>query len=338
MIENKRIAVVIPSYKVTAHILGVIAACGPEIDCIYVVDDCCPQGSGDFVEKANPDPRVRVLRHTVNQGVGGAMITGYRQALADGFDIAVKIDGDGQMDPALIAEFVLPIALGEADYTKGNRFFDMASLEGMPKLRVFGNAALSLLNKASSGYWNVFDPTNGYTAIHRDLIAVLPWDRVSKRYFFETDVLFRLGTFRAVVVDVPMAAKYGDEVSNLHIRQIIGEFAVKHLRNFFKRIFYSYFLRDLSAASIALPVGLLLTAFGLVFGGWHWWDAVSSQIAKPTGTVMLATLTTLLGLELLLAFVVFDVSSVPTRIFHRRRRVDPPAPAQGPQSTVAPLR
>jgi dolichol-phosphate mannosyltransferase len=319
MDKKMSIAVVIPSYKVAKHILDVLASIGPEVDRIYVVDDCCPQGSGDLVESACSDPRIKVLRHTVNQGVGGAMMTGYLQAYRDGMTISVKIDGDGQMDPKLIEDFVAPIALGEADYTKGNRFFDVESLEGMPRMRIFGNAALSFLNKASSGYWNTFDPTNGYTAIHRDLIGVLPWDRISKRYFFETDVLFRLGTFRAVVVDVPMVAKYGDEVSNLHIRQIIGEFARKHFRNFYKRLFYSYFLRDLSAASFALPLGLALTLFGMCFGGWHWWDAISSGVAKPTGTVMLATLTTLFGLELLLAFVVFDVSSVPTRAIHRRR-------------------
>jgi len=266
---SQEIAVVIPTYKARNHILGVINEIGPEVARIYVVDDCCPDNSGDFVAANCKDDRVSVVKHTENQGVGGAVMTGYKAAIEDGMSILVKIDSDGQMDPALIMDFVDPIANGEADYTKGNRFFDLEKVRSMPKVRLFGNAVLSLMCKLSSGYWNLFDPTNGYTAIHADVARHLPFNKISRRYFFETDILFRLNTLRAVVVDVPMEAKYGDEVSNLKISKIIGEFFAKHVRNFSKRIFYNYYLRDMSLASIELPVGLILLGFGSIYGSYQ---------------------------------------------------------------------
>lgn len=165
-------------------------------------------------------------------------MTGYRAALKDGIDIIVKIDSDGQMDPALIIDFVGPIVDGEADYTKGNRFFELEKVKSMPRIRLIGNAILSFMCKLSSGYWNLFDPTNGFTAIHADVARRLPFNSISKRYFFESDILFRLNTLRAVVIDIPMEAEYGDEISNLKISRIVGEFLVKHSKNFIKRIFY----------------------------------------------------------------------------------------------------
>jgi glycosyltransferase involved in cell wall biosynthesis len=312
-----QVAVVIPTYKARHHILGVIHQIGPEVARIYVVDDCCPDGSGDFVAAHCNDHRVCVIRHAENQGVGGAVMTGYRAALDDGMRILVKIDSDGQMDPALIMDFVAPIADHEADYTKGNRFFDLEKVRSMPKARLLGNAVLSLMSKLSSGYWNLFDPTNGYTAIHADVARHLPFNKISRRYFFETDMLFRLNTLRAVVVDVPMEARYGDEVSNLKISRIIGEFFAKHVRNFSKRIFYNYYLRDMSLASIELPVGLVLMVFGLIYGGYHWMHSARLGISTPAGTVMLSALPVFAGIQLLLGFIGYDVSSVPVRPVHR---------------------
>lgn len=317
----QKIAVVIPTYKARSHLLDVINEIGPEVTCIYVVDDCCPDESGDFVISNCKDNRVTVIKHNENQGVGGAVMTGYKAAIENGMDILVKIDSDGQMDPALIMDFVFPIVNGEADYTKGNRFFDLEKVSSMPKVRLFGNAVLSLMCKLSSGYWNLFDPTNGYTAIHADVARHLPFNKISKRYFFETDILFRLNTLRAVVVDVPMDAKYGDEVSNLKISKIIGEFFVKHVRNFSKRIFYNYFLRDMSLASIELPVGLLLLGFGSIYGGYHWINSVQTGIATPAGTVMLSAMPVLIGLQLILGFLSYDISSLPQRPIHRHGTV-----------------
>jgi len=311
-----RIAVVIPCYRVTAHVREVIDGIGAMVEAIYCVDDACPDHSGDFIEAHCRDPRVRVLRHAVNQGVGGATMTGYREAIADGMDVVVKIDGDGQMDPALLPEFVAPILRGEADYTKGNRFWDLRHIGRMPWLRRLGNLALSFLSKASTGYWDVFDPTNGYTALHVAVAERLPLDQVSRRYFFETDLLFRLNIVRAVVVDIPMDARYGDERSHLRIGRVIGEFAFKHLRNLGKRLGYSYFLRDLPVASLELVVGAALLLFALAFGGWHWWLSLHTGQVASTGTVMLPALAFVVGLQFVLAFLGHDIGSVPRRPLH----------------------
>jgi glycosyltransferase involved in cell wall biosynthesis len=318
MHPTETIAVVIPSYKVTRHILGVISGIGPEVARIYVVDDKCPDGSGEFVRTHCTDPRVVVLEHDVNEGVGGAVLTGYRAAIADGAKVIVKVDGDGQMDASLIPAFVAPILAGEADYAKGNRFFNLEQIGQMPPMRLFGNAVLSLMTKLSSGYWDLFDPTNGYTAIHADAARYLPFDKLSRRYFFETDMLFRLNTLGAVVVDVPMDAVYGDEVSNLKISRVVTEFAAKHVRNFLKRLFYNYYLRNMSLASIELPLGVALMAFGLVYGGMHWLQSARSDVATPAGTVMVAALPVFMGVQLILAFLAYDIASVPRRPLHKK--------------------
>lgn len=314
------IAVVIPSYKVTRHILGVIAKIGPEVTRVYVVDDKCPDHSGAFVREHCTDPRVVVLEHTENQGVGGAVMTGYAAAIADGATVIVKVDGDGQMDPRLIPAFTAPILHGEADYTKGNRFYDLEQIGSMPPMRLFGNAVLSLLTKLSSGYWNLFDPTNGYTAIHADVARRLPFSKISKRYFFETDILFRLNTLNAAVCDVPMDAVYADEESNLKISRIVTEFMAKHTRNFFKRLFYNYYLRNMSLASIELPLGLVMILFGAIYGTTSWMAAREAGIATPAGTVMLSALPLLMGAQLVLAFLAYDIASVPRQPLHKRLR------------------
>jgi glycosyltransferase involved in cell wall biosynthesis len=317
MNSKDRIAVVIPSFRVTRHILGVLGQMGPEVDRIYVVDDKCPDGSGGLVTRECRDPRVAVLYHEENQGVGGAVMTGYRAAIDDGMTVIVKVDGDGQMDPRLIARFAAPILRGEADYTKGNRFFDLEQIRAMPTVRLVGNALLSLMTKLSSGYWDLFDPTNGFTAIHADVARHLPFKRISRRYFFETDMLFRLNTLHAVVVDVPMDARYGDEVSNLKISKIVTEFLLKHGRNFAKRIFYNYYLRNMSLASIELPIGLVLIVLGLVYGSVHWLESARAGVETPAGTVMLSALPILMGLQLVLAFLANDIASVPKRPLHK---------------------
>lgn len=310
------IAVVIPCYKVKAQITQVVArvlALGNVCQRIYVVDDCCPEQSGDVVAANFDDPRITILRHPQNQGVGGAVMTGYRQALLDGAEIVVKIDGDGQLDPALLPQFIAPLMAKTADYSKGNRFYEIENLEGMPAIRIFGNAVLSFFSKLSSGYWDIFDPTNGYTAIRREVLSKLPLAKISQRYFFESDMLFRLNILRAVVVDIPMQAKYEEEKSNLKIHKIIGEFLRKHLRNFSKRVFYNYFLRDVSLASLELITGSVLISFGLIFGGAHWMQSAEQGTTTPAGTVMLAALPVILGIQLILAFFSYDIANVPRR-------------------------
>ena len=324
-----RIAVVIPCYKVTRHVAAVIAGIGPEVSRIYCVDDACPDGSGAMIKRTVADPRVTVLTNAVNSGVGGAVITGYRQALADGCDVIVKVDGDGQMDPRLIPQFVAPILAGQADYTKGNRFYNIEDLQDMPRLRLFGNAALSFLTKLSSGYWDIFDPTNGYTAIHAAVLGELPLDKIARRYFFESDILFRLATLRAVVVDIPMRAVYGDERSNMVIHQLVGPFLSRNLVNFAKRLGYNYYLRDFNLASVELVLGVALLAMGTAFGATRWIEGAIAGVPVSAGTVMVAALPIILGLQMLLAAFGHDIAAVPRRPIHLRlrRRVSlPPLP------------
>ncbi len=310
--DTMRIAVAIPCYKVTQHVLGVIAAIGPEVERIYAVDDACPDGSGGFIEQHNTDVRVRVLRNPENRGVGGAIVTAYKAALADGMDIVVKIDGDGQMDPALLPLFVHPLLQERADYSKGNRFFRPESVQGMPPVRLFGNAVLSFLTKLSCGYWNVMDPTNGYTAIRTCVLAELPLDKLEPRYFFETDMLFRLNTVRAVVRDIPMDSVYADEQSNLKIGRVLPEFLRKHGARLWRRYVYNYLVRDFNVGTLYSLCSLLLIGFGAVFGLWHWMAGNLAHQPATSGTVMLAALPLIIGIQCLIAFLHYDVGNVPT--------------------------
>lgn len=307
-----KIAVVVPCYKVKKHILGVLESIDSTVSKIYVVDDACPDGSGKYVVDNCMDNRVSVLFSEVNSGVGGAVISGYLQALKDDMDIVVKVDGDGQMDCKLIPKFCRPILEGKADYTKGNRFNSIDSLVSMPLVRKIGNALLSFVNKASSGYWKIMDPTNGFTAIHKTALSLLPLDKLSNRYFFESDMLFRLGTIRAVVRDISMDSKYGDEKSNLKISKVIFEFTPLYIRSFFKRIFYTYFLRDFHIASIELVLGCLLMLFGVVFGSYEWLESSRTGIPASTGTVMVAILPVIIGFQLLLSSMHYDLANSPS--------------------------
>lgn len=305
---------IVPCYKVKAKILEVIAKTPPWIEGIVCVDDACPEGSGDFIEANNKDPRVTVVRLPQNQGVGGATLAGYAEAVARGGQVLVKVDGDDQMDLAYVSHLVAPILLGEADYAKGNRFTSISHLTTMPQVRVFGNAALSFAAKLSTGYWNIFDPTNGFTAMEGQVARMVLEKRVSKRFFFETDLLYHLGTLRAVVRDVPMPARYADEVSNLRIGAIMGPFALKHLKNFCQRVIGQYFVRDFHAASLELVFGVVFMLFGLGYAARY--VSVPHAQAASAGVVMAAALPVILGAQLLMQALNFDVLNVPTRPIH----------------------
>jgi len=315
-----KVAVVIPCYKVKKHVIPLVRAIKAPVRKIYCVDDGCPEKSGKHIEKHVKDKRVRVIYHKENKGVGGAVKTGYREALEDGMDIIVKLDGDGQMDPALIPLFIQPILLGHADYTKGNRFFNPEGVKQMPKVRLFGNAGLSFLTKLSSGYWHMFDPNNGFTAVHAETLRALPLEKLADGYFFESDLLFRLNTIGAVVQDVPMEARYGEEQSSLRVGSSIGLFLGRNLRNFLKRIFYNYFLRDFNLGSLELLAGLPLLAFGIIFGGLKWFNSIESGVAVTPGTVMVAALPIILGAQLLIAFLAYDTQAKQDHPYFLRSR------------------
>ena len=311
--ENDSIAVVIPCYKESKHILEVIRQIGNEVNAIYVIDDACPESTGDLVIQKISDRRVHVIHHEKNKGVGGATLTGYAQALDDGHSIMVKIDGDGQMDPALILTIANPILEGRADYSKGNRFHRGDNISGMPITRIFGNICLSIMSKLSSGYWDIFDPTNGFTAIHAIALNKLKEKKISYGYFFESEMLFWLGIVRAVVEDVPMTAKYGPEQSGVILAKVIPEFLFKHLRNSIKRIYFTYFLSTPGAPTIYFILGSILFLFGVIFGCAQWYKSYYAGLEASTGTVILAALPIILGVQLLLGFLNFDLGNIPTK-------------------------
>lgn len=306
------VGVVIPCFRVKNQILSVISSIPSFVDHIYVVDDACPEQTGQYVSSSCLDKRIQVLRHARNLGVGGAMITGFRKAIADGCDIVAKLDGDGQMDGRLLPAFISPIARQQADYTKGNRFYTVESVHQMPKGRLIGNLLLSFMTKMSSGYWHIFDPTNGFICISVPVLKLLPLEKISQGYFFESDMLFRLNTVRALVMDIPMKAIYADEESNLSFLRNALPFIGGHCRNLLKRIAYSYFLRNFSIASLELVFGLLLFFFGFGFGLYEWGASIATGHPATTGTVMLAALPLILGFQLLMSFISYDVASQPT--------------------------
>ena len=315
-----RISVVIPAYRVSNSILRVISSIGPEVAHIYVVDDCCPENSGKMVAETCTDNRVQVLYHEKNLGVGAATMTGYSEAMKIGADVVVKLDGDGQMSPELILTLIAPILRGEADYSKGNRFDSLEDLEEMPRVRILGNAVLSLWSKFSSGYWRVNDPTNGFTAIHKTALAKLPLAKLSQRYFFESDMLFRLSVIGAVVFDVPMRAIYRDEVSNLKIRRVLWEFPLRHAVNLMKRIFYRYYLREWSIASFYIPFSFSLLTFGLAFGLGSFASASSAGRETSAGQATIAAVAIILGFQLYLSFLAYDVEAEPKVSLQRRTK------------------
>lgn len=307
-----KIGVVIPAYKVLKQICGVILSLPRTVDHIIVVDDKCHHLSGKEAQKLN-DKRVEVLYHERNIGVGGAMVTGYKKAMELGCDIVIKIDGDGQMDPAHIDKLIASLLNDEADYTKGNRFMNSNVLKSMPKIRLFGNSLLSFLVKMTSGYWNVMDPTNGYTAISREVLEKLELNKLSKRYFFEIDMLTHLNIVSAVVKDVSMIPKYGDEKSSLSVWKAIIQFPLDLLRGFVKRVFLKYFIYDFNMASVDILLGVPIFILGTLFGLIEWRDSVIHGTVKPLGTIMLLTLSITLSFQMLLQAINIDINSTPKR-------------------------
>ena len=309
--KKLRVAVVIPMFKVRNQIISVLERIGDEVDFIYVIDDKCPEESGKLVEEWGKDFRVQVLYNELNLGVGGATKRGYEACLNDGIDIVIKLDGDAQMDPSLIPKLLAPIQEGRADYCKGNRFFNIEKIREMPFTRIIGNLFLSFYSKTSTGYWQIFDPNNGFTAISAIALNQMPLKKVSDRYFFESDMLFRLNSIRAVVKDVPMDAVYGHEKSNLSPFKSVFEFSIKHFRNFLKRVFYNYFLREFSFASLQLLFGSVLLGFSVIHGFVSWENSHTVGTATQPGTLILITLSFLTGLQLILGFLAYDMSNTP---------------------------
>jgi glycosyltransferase involved in cell wall biosynthesis len=309
VLDRVRVGVVIPAFRAEGTIEAVLAGLPPEIAHVFVVDDASPDRTAALVESL-ADPRVRLLRHDTNRGVGAAVKTGYRAALEAGCDVVVKVDADGQMDPSFLPDLVRPLLTGEAGYAKGNRLWSIEASRAMPRRRLVGNLFLSLATKAASGYWNVLDPTNGFTAIRADVLRRLDWRHLDDGYFFETSVLVELHLMRVPVRDVLMPARYGGEISSMTLARVAVEFSGRLLRSLMRRIVLEYFLLDFRPGSVFGILGLILGGFGAVFGGYHWYLGATTGVSTPAGTVMVAAVPFVVGLQLLLQALLLDMTEV----------------------------
>jgi|SRR5688572_20573887 len=310
MIDGKTIAVVIPAFRVEREIEEVLGKVPPEVDTIIVVDDASPDGLVERVS-AHPDRRIRLVRHSRNQGVGAATVSGILTALETKHDIIVKCDGDGQMDPRDVPDLVDPIVADVADYAKGSRFHHSRELGTMPRLRFIGNIGLTFLTKVASGYWHILDPVNGFFALRATTAVRLPLGNLSKRFFFESDLLIHLNIHEARVIDVPLPARYGTETTNLSIASACLNFPPRLIWGLFRRLFWRYLFYDVSPVAIFALLGLFLVAFGLIFGTYEWITHAIRGVETPAGTVMTAVLPLIFGFQLLLQAVVLDIQASP---------------------------
>ncbi|HET8760121.1 MAG TPA: glycosyltransferase family 2 protein [Nitrospiria bacterium] len=310
MYRGRSIGVVIPAYNVERSIRKVVEGLPSWVDRVIVVDDASRDGTLKEAQSIVADNLI-VLHHEVNQGVGGATMTGFRRALEEGVKVAVKMDGDGQMDPAHLPALLDAVTVQGYDYSKGNRFLHTTELSAMPRHRLLGNFVLTFLTKLTSGYWNVFDPQNGYLAIRREPLSRLSFDRIAKRFFFENDLLIHLNILNYRVKDVPIPAIYGDEVSNLKVSRVLGSFPLYLFRRFWYRIYQKYVLRDFSPIAVFLFLGLSFFLWGLGFGFYTWWRSAMTGHFASTGTVMLSVLPFLIGFELILQAVILDIQATP---------------------------
>ncbi|MDQ3282317.1 MAG: glycosyltransferase family 2 protein [Acidobacteriota bacterium] len=311
--SDVHVAAVLPAYNVAREIATVLRGLPPIFTTIVVVNDASADQTGAIAERyAELDRRIVVVHHEKNQGVGGAMLTGFRTAVDAGADIIVKIDADGQMPLWLVPELIAPLVRGEADYTKGNRFRDFQAVRSMPLARRIGNVALSFLAKAATGYWRVFDPTNGFLAIRSDVVSQLPLQKIDRTYFFEISMLSHLYLIGAVVKEVPMPARYAGETSSLSIPRVLRQFPGRLLWSLIRRLILKNFVYDFNLASLHLAAGVPLLTIGVLFGAWNWFEyAVRLHAAAPTGTVVLPALMIIIGMQLLLSAAQYDLEAVP---------------------------
>ena len=300
-------AVIVPCYMVEKQIAAVLNAIPKDITHIIAVDDKSLDNTSKIIKSLNLK-NLTYIAHSSNKGVGGAMKTGFEAASELGAEIMIKIDGDGQMDPSLIFKFLTPIAENNFDYTKGNRFLYLQELTKMPFIRRFGNIGLAFLVRMASGYWEVFDPSNGYIAIQSKTWQLLDKDKIADDFFFETSMLIELGKIGAKIKDVPIPAIYKDEVSNLSISKTISTFPGRLLKAFLFRIYYEYYILDFNFGSLSLAAGLPLFFSGIIWSLYHWYISIKTNHPATTGTVVIGMLTIILGFQLLMQFITYDIS------------------------------
>lgn len=305
MYRNLCVAVVVPAHCEERLIGKTITSVPDWVDHVVVVDDASPDGTSAAVQ-AVVDDRIDLTTLPVNQGVGGAILTGHRRALELGADVAVVMAGDAQMDPAYLPALLDPIASGEAQYTKANRFFGPGSFAGMPRHRILGNVVLSFMTKAASGYWNLFDPQNGYTAIHRTALERLPFDRIARRYEFENDMLIQLNIMRVPARDVPIPAVYGDEISGMRLTRVAPRIMRQLWRGFWERMWWKYVVQSFSPVALMFFSGLACVLFGSAVGVFVLANTLGPPVATA-GTVILSVAPMLTGVHLLIMALFLDI-------------------------------
>ncbi len=311
-LNSPLIVVVIPAYCVAKQIEKVLSQIPSFVSHIVVVNDCSTDDTAEVVRKCK-DQRIHLINLETNQGVGGATLRGYAAAVELGASVIVKIDGDDQMDPAYLADLIWPVVSRQADYCKGNRFMHPEELKSMPWVRRLGNIGLSFLTKLASGYWDIFDPTNGYTAISAAIVPLLDRAHLDRRYFFESSLLIELGVRRAVVKDVYMPARYGLETSALSEVKALWSFPFRLLAGTLRRITALYFVRDFGIFSVLLVTGIVACLAGTLWGAYHWGLSIAYDKPASTGTVMLAVLPIILGVQFLLQAIFIDIQNVPAK-------------------------
>jgi glycosyltransferase involved in cell wall biosynthesis len=246
MYNNKKICAVIPCHNEETQIEGVVSTMPEYVDHLIIVDDRSKDRTVEVVKtlEAN-NSKIVLIKHEVNQGVGGAIASGYKWARDNGMDMAVVMAGDGQMNPDDLPALLEPVAVGAADYAKGNRLFTGEAFRKIPTIRYFGNGFLSLLTKIASGYWNVADSQSGYTVINKKALHAIDWDQMYKRYGQPNDILVRLNVENFTVMDVPVEPVYNvGEKSGIRIHKVIFTIGWLLVKLFFWRMKEKYIIRD----------------------------------------------------------------------------------------------
>ncbi len=310
MYKGRRVAVVVPAHNEEGFVGATVRSIPAFVDHVVVVDDASTDATAQEVHPLC-DQRVTLIGNPVNLGVGGATRVGFARALELDAEIVVKMDGDGQMPPEHLAPLLDVLIEDGFDYAKGNRFLRADALAPMPFSRRFGNAVLTFLTKAASGYWHIFDPQNGYLAIKASMLRRLDLEQLDTGYFFENDMLIKLYLLRARVRDVAMPARYGSETSGIRPLVTLAVFPARLARAFLRRIYVRYVLLDFSPVALFLGLGSLLFAWGAGFGAYLWIRSMLTKALTPTGTIMLSLLPLIMGFQLLLQGFVLDIQETP---------------------------
>jgi glycosyltransferase involved in cell wall biosynthesis len=303
--KGHSVTAVVPAYNEQKLIAKTIATMPDLVDRIIVVDDKSTDSTVAMAESVG-DPRVVIVRHDQNRGVGGAILTGHKSALELGGDIDVVMAGDAQMDPDYLPSLLDPIVEEGYGFSKANRFFSRDSFRGMPAHRVVGNILLSFLTKMASGYWHLFDPQNGYTAIRHDVLCRLALDRIAIGYQFENDLLINLSILRVRAKDVPIPAVYGDEVSGMRLSRVIPQIGSLLFVGFWKRIFLKYVLWSFSPIALLLFTGFFLVLWGVAWGVFAVVNALQSH-SPSAATSLLSVAPLMTGIYMLVQALVLDI-------------------------------